>query len=1011
MGLNSSGSMVKFVGRKQYLDELKDCLNKTPDDPQVLIIFGEPGIGKTALVKAMVETSNDILPSPRELKNSIRIDWKEAQRRDFNLQNSNTIMPYVVFHHLAIAIDSTNSMRHLKAYRDVIKKQYDIEKKIKKEFQKIDSDKPDIHLISQIVSSVVQLGTIISKNYTNMPVSDAEWEAFTKSIGNSMGGISLELAKKIPQILEQVRNFLSYKDYEFIRTYPELLGRSLAKDIRDHSGKRIIIAFDRYELIANKFDVWLRFLIREVGPKGIWLLCGNDLYGDSSEFIKAYRESFNEKQLHFINLVPFSRIETVRYIKQALPGHNFSKQDIDKIWKFSGGNPSLLQSIIELLLEGEDIKALSNLPRIVTSGRDLNIASNLLSYWLGKPENKDWKKYVYALALASWSEPALLARMCETNDLKADLEELARRCPFVLVKEMKLRSMINDLIWEERMDPLQRSSPEIRTLHKNAREYLLECRSKAVTKKPGISAYLVNREWQNIQKALIFHSLCYDIEIGWGEFALALLIAWRAEEKNIDSLKDLLGRVKPYFTDQISSVRYNRLPEITLEPNQALVEEVLNWAEYLATDESKSICEEWNKEFIKGKVKAEGAEEKSHIPAEDDLNDAEGYLSKGQLYYDLKQYSQARDAYLQSIKLNDKLPLGFLGLGKCYLRLAEYSLAISSFNSTLQLVKNDPEVYLGLSEAYIITKRFEEALSLLQNMPVNSAVSHDRSVLLSDAFAGKNNFNEAIECLSSLGEIEEKDIKVHVRLARLMVKTGALVQAVDEYIKVIEYDREHSLELRQELAQLYMKLKRYQEAESMFRLAYDPISPNITALLGAAEASFYQGKRIEATRRYEAALAIDPNNLSAIIGQVHVTHLLGDKQYSQSLLNRGRGLAQSFYDKAQIEALSGDYKEAIFYLHRAYDEFPDIMEEILGNKHLEELRGKGEFAQFIEDIEKPPLLEPPPSIIEIDMDILQTSKEISGERELRVRLPATPHGVKVLNTLYDHSQPKNEFRY
>jgi tetratricopeptide (TPR) repeat protein len=274
---------------------------------------------------------------------------------------------------------------------------------------------------------------------------------------------------------------------------------------------------------------------------------------------------------------------------------------------------------------------------------------------------------------------------------------------------------------------------------------------------------------------------------------------------------------------------------------------------------------------------------------------AELHYNIGNIHKQLGNLKAASMAYAKVVELNPNYVHAYNNLGNIYDQLHEWDKAFNVFRKGLALDKNNPSLHFNYGVALEANGRLEDAAAeyqaairskpgwfeamnnlgiiyfkqgqhhkamdtfnrILKIDPFNAEARNNMGVVFSDQ--GRN--KEAIQNFRQALEADPKYVKAVVNLERTLEDEGDFADAMIELEKLVKLAPD-SVDIRNRLASLYLKVERYPEALEQVRAAreWDPENVQSVRLEGMIQRIL--GNDEEAQKLFEKVLEIDPGNFT-----------------------------------------------------------------------------------------------------------------------------------------------------
>ena len=196
----------------------------------------------------------------------------------------------------------------------------------------------------------------------------------------------------------------------------------------------------------------------------------------------------------------------------------------------------------------------------------------------------------------------------------------------------------------------------------------------------------------------------------------------------------------------------------------------------------------------------------------------QAYYLLGQLYYEKNQFSHAIAAFKKTLVLDPHFVDASISLSVIYNDLGHYEEGGFIFNRALRSVEThdkgtDPFLndqlsakHVELAEAYMKFLRYAEAETQLKSALKLKPNDPDALLHLAKVLFKQGKKEEALVILRNLKKEQPKFIQARIALGLLSYSMGHVLQAVEEWERVVE------IEPNQEQALAYLKMARNSNA-------------------------------------------------------------------------------------------------------------------------------------------------------------------------------------------------------
>lgn len=391
--------------------------------PSVLLLIGDPGLGKTELARQIYEQSN-------MKSNTILIDWREEcqkhpewfQKENYNVEN--------FFHIIYGAFRNADLGKHFKDYEKVSQLISEAELKVDQALENMamQEQAPDYFAsLRQLASQTIRTFVGIKTLGPAYPMVPEEFkETADKAIAETIKATVIRLAK----------SRLNRKEFDVYLNGTDRLVSNLGKGIqRAAKPKPILIVLDNYELV-HQADIWIRELIRRSSPFVIWVIISQKI----PDLLRNYRHDLNlNRNLIDIEISPLS----INEIEEVINEHpkkvrSATTGEIRALYEITHGNPLALRMAMNLWFPGK-----------TDHENGQGKVREILEIWkenLSNFENPVYEQYQIMfdmldrsserqlfdmLSFSYYPEPNLINILLRKEDAKIKIEELRYRYPYL----------------------------------------------------------------------------------------------------------------------------------------------------------------------------------------------------------------------------------------------------------------------------------------------------------------------------------------------------------------------------------------------------------------------------------------------------------------------------------------------------------------------------------------------------------------------------------------------------
>jgi tetratricopeptide (TPR) repeat protein len=306
----------------------------------------------------------------------------------------------------------------------------------------------------------------------------------------------------------------------------------------------------------------------------------------------------------------------------------------------------------------------------------------------------------------------------------------------------------------------------------------------------------------------------------------------------------------------------------------------------------------------------------------DDLKDAESLLQK-------QQYPQAEEKLLELARKQAENPQAWFDLGFAQSHLNKNAEAITSYKKAINFDAKWFEAQQNLGLALAKSGDLAGAASALKiAVTLKPNVGGQRAIAgawLSLAQVTEDSPQEALTAYQKAAELDLASTEAPLGIARMTERTGNLALAEQEYLKLAESGNSESVE---HLIGLYLKQKRYADAETWLRKYMAANPQNAAAQLQLGKILAAEGKTQEAIALLDPLYKASPDPKNA---RELANLYLEAKQYTaaalllRSLIEQNPNDAQLFLDYGTSLMHQLKYPEAQTVLLKAVQLKPDLV--------------------------------------------------------------------------------------
>ena len=273
---------------------MKDLVKpQDPLPPYVFLLYGEGGMGKS---KVSMRDSRLLLQTSlnsRIASGAIWLDWEERKRFDHGLVAHDAVAAETVFENVYAAFRDAGFGDEFDPYEKAIIKRTEADKKVALALDATHSEGQDRYadlrkLGAKGLAWLVRTGLPggVGAYLPEEPTA----KAFEAIIEN--GAIGLAHARDTATTLIGAK--LDSDEFDLFVLPNETLAHKLADGIYAAAQKKpILLVLDTYEIVDHA-DYWLRSVIKQAGPRVMWVISGRHNLADSGRRADIHFSGYRE---------------------------------------------------------------------------------------------------------------------------------------------------------------------------------------------------------------------------------------------------------------------------------------------------------------------------------------------------------------------------------------------------------------------------------------------------------------------------------------------------------------------------------------------------------------------------------------------------------------------------------------------------------------------------------------------------------------------------------------------
>ena len=310
---------------------------------------------------------------------------------------------------------------------------------------------------------------------------------------------------------------------------------------------------------------------------------------------------------------------------------------------------------------------------------------------------------------------------------------------------------------------------------------------------------------------------------------------------------------------------------------------------------------------------------------EEDPNNISYFFTRGNTFYNLKEYNKAIEDYNKVIELDPKHSFAYNNRGNAFYNLKEYDKASKNYDKAIELNPNYSLAYNNKGVAFKNLGKFKEAIEEYDKaikLDPNYADAYNNR---GNAFYNLKEYDKASKNYDKAIELNPNYSLAYNNKGVAFKNLGKFKEAIEEYDKAIKLDPNYA-DAYNNRGVAHNSLGEYEKAISDFDKAIK-LDPNYTLAYNNRGVAFKNlGKFKEAIEEYDKAIKLDPN---------------------YTLAYNNRGLAHNS---------SGEYEKAISDFDKAIELNPNYISAY--NNRGVAFKNLGKFKEAIEEYDKAIELDP-----------------------------------------------------
>jgi tetratricopeptide (TPR) repeat protein len=281
-----------------------------------------------------------------------------------------------------------------------------------------------------------------------------------------------------------------------------------------------------------------------------------------------------------------------------------------------------------------------------------------------------------------------------------------------------------------------------------------------------------------------------------------------------------------------------------------------------------------------------------------------------------------------------------------------FAAALLNYQEAVLYDSKSPALYKAIGKDYLWLGREESAFLVLKRALTLDPKDTEAMALIGRIIAAQGNPGLAEKEFRAVLALDSNSVDTYYQLALLYLRMNRIQDAIGMYRQILSRSNEFEPRMYSGLADLYMNLKQYKEAEAVYRrlLAVDPAEP--LAYLGIGTVHEAGGDTAAAELQYRRALELEPAMEEA---RDRLGGLLGGRKQWDGVIDLYRdGLANDSSSVSTWLSLGdafrekGDTTQALATYGEIEARFPENWQGFLnhGRMLLDQQKPREAFEQF-----------------------------------------------------------------
>jgi len=979
-----------FLGRLDEQDIFRHALRAVlgPQDehapPFVFLLHGEGGMGKSKLTRRLRDVAAREVPFEGCL-HVLLLDWEMERSRNLALQmGRDAVRTEAVFDVLHRACVDAGWGRHFRRYQSAVKRRDQAEQEVARALSRETGESRYAavrDLGAEGLAKLVRLG---------LPAVGDTGQALAKALLSAGIQVGAEQAFRLRQSADEfLRARLKPQYYDVFRQPNETLACALAEGLRRVGQARpLLLLLDTYEIVART-DPWLRVVIKNAGPRVVWVIAGrHDLAASRpAERFLGYSAEF-PRRLTTWDVRELAIDYVLEYLRDRAPERELTRADAGAIHRGTLGVPLAVQAAADLWARGVSLPAIvEGIPDRAPRDEIVRLMTRRLLIHCDDPADR---RALYFLAMQRRPDPRALIAVLRPSgaeeqpfDLTARLDVLARCYSYVQLEGgARLHESTGAFVREYLMTTEARVTGDVSDMARRAADSVRARRDQLEAGLPLLEERCASEDWQEATLDLVHWLFWCDERAAWDE-AIPRSVEGLGYDIGLGrGLLEVAERVAPALgQDGRARLKRFRAGFDTREPDleAALLDELERWLERTVPPEDPQNRERRAILHLRrGLLLHRRGQYPDALAAlqrsRQDLP-VEGEALKRQLgraFHDLSgkliwpegaatsvRCGEGLRAAQAAVELFEENARAHYNLGVALVGFQRHEEALAAFQRAIELDATHAYPHNGLGNVYDDLGRYEKALAAYRRaieLDATYAAPHNG---LGNVYYQQGQHGEALAAYRRAIELDATFAYPHNGLGNVSRALGRHEDALVAYRRAIKLDATLAAP-HNGLGNAYRALGQHEDAIVAYQRAIELDATLASPHNGLGNVYRALGRPEKALAAYQRAIELNAAFAYPYIGLAGVYRHLGDEQNSQRYLDEARRLTNpgDHTALACLESIAGNVDIALDHLAKALDKAPGYRASARRDPDLAFIRDDPRFRQLVGDPPPPTNLKP-----------------------------------------------------